>query len=99
MQVETIGDAYMVVSGLPWLSKSTGETDKHAIQIVEMAFDMLDNIATLINPTNKMPMKIRVGEKSFEEWSHLNGWIYYYLKLYLGCHSGPVVAGVVGIKM
>jgi hypothetical protein len=52
----------MVVSGLPWLSNSTGESDKHAIQIVEMAFDMLDNIATLINPTNKMPMKIRVGK-------------------------------------
>ena len=60
----------MVVSGLP------ERTDHHAVEIVDMAFDMLDNIATLLNPTNKVPMKIRVG-----------------------AHSGPVVAGVVGLKM
>jgi hypothetical protein len=54
----------MVVSGLPWLVKPGDGTS--AIQIVEMAFDMLDNIATLINPTNNRPMKIRVGKKTFE---------------------------------
>ena len=64
--METIGDAYMVVSGLPWLVKPGDGTSKHAIQIVEMAFDMLDNIATLINPTNNRPMKIRVGKKVFK---------------------------------
>ena len=47
----------MVVSGLP------ERTEKHAIEIVEMAFDMLNNIATLPNPTNNNPMKIRVGKQ------------------------------------
>jgi class 3 adenylate cyclase len=63
-KIKTIGDAYMVVSGLPWLVKPGDGTS--AIQIVEMAFDMLDNIATLINPTNNRPMKIRVGKKIFK---------------------------------
>lgn len=69
-KVETIGDAYMVVSGLP------EKTNNHAQNIVDMAFDMLNAIATLPNPATGEPMKIRVG-----------------------CHSGPVVAGVVGLKM
>lgn len=69
-KVETIGDAYMVVSGLP------ERTNNHAHNIVDMAFDMLNAIATLPNPATGEPMKIRVG-----------------------CHSGPVVAGVVGLKM
>lgn len=60
----------MVVSGLP------ERTNNHAHSIVEMAFDMLNAIATLPNPATGEPMKIRVG-----------------------CHSGPVVAGVVGLKM
>ena len=50
----------MVVSGLPWLS-CTKIKNYHATEIVEMAFDMLDNIATLMNPTNNQPMKIRIG--------------------------------------
>lgn len=69
-KVETIGDAYMVVSGLP------ERTNLHAEEIIEMAFDMLNAIATLTNPATGEPLKIRVG-----------------------CHSGPVVAGVVGLKM
>ena len=69
-KVETIGDAYMVVSGLP------ERTNNHAIEIIEMAFDMLNAISTLINPATNVPMQIRVG-----------------------AHSGPVVAGVVGLKM
>jgi class 3 adenylate cyclase len=41
-----------------------------------MAFDMLDSIVTVTNPTNNEKLKIRIG-----------------------CHSGPVVAGIAGIKM
>lgn len=54
-KVETIGDAYMVVSGLP------ERTNKHAEEIIEMGFDMLNGISTLENPATLEPMKIRVG--------------------------------------
>ena len=60
----------MVVSGLP------EKTNNHGFEIIEMAFDMLNAISTLLNPVTSEPMKIRVG-----------------------CHSGAVVAGVVGLKM
>ena len=53
--METIGDAYMIVSGLP------ERNDQHAKEIIDMAFDMLDNIATILNPTTKVPLRIRVG--------------------------------------
>jgi hypothetical protein len=46
----------MIVSGLP------ERNDSHATEIVEMAFDMLNNIATILNPTTKVPLKIRVGK-------------------------------------
>ena len=55
MKVETIGDAYMVVSGLPERTKN------HGVEIVEMAFDMLNAIASLPNPATGEPMRIRVG--------------------------------------
>jgi len=69
-KVETIGDAYMLVSGLPERARD------HAAEIIDMAFDMLDAIVTVTNPTNAEKLKIRIG-----------------------CHSGPVVAGIAGIKM
>jgi hypothetical protein len=45
----------MVVSGLP------EKTNNHAVEIIEMGFDMLDAISTLLNPGTSEPMKIRVG--------------------------------------
>ena len=91
-KVETIGDAYMVVSGLP------ERTDNHASEIVEMAFDMLDNITTLNNPVTKEPMKIRVGKLNrFQDKNFQKNLIIQTKKI--GCHSGPVVSGVVGLKM
>ncbi|XP_074644011.1 uncharacterized protein LOC141900864 [Tubulanus polymorphus] len=71
-KVETIGDAYMVASGLP-----TRNGRRHSAEIGTMALDLLDQIALLEIP-------------------HLPGTVF---QLRIGCHTGPVVAGIVGSKM
>ncbi|XP_074026495.1 receptor-type guanylate cyclase Gyc76C isoform X3 [Leptinotarsa decemlineata] len=71
-KVETIGDAYMVVSGLP-----IRNGDKHAGEIASMALDLLcavKNYSIAHRPNDS-------------------------LKLRIGIHTGPVVAGVVGLTM
>lgn len=72
LQVETIGDAYMVVSGLP-----TRNDILHAREIARMSL-------TLLNAVMSFTIRHRPGEQ---------------LKLRIGVHSGPCVAGVVGLKM
>jgi len=67
-KIKTVGDAYMVVSGIP-----TPRVD-HAEAIAQMALDMLGAIAQF-NADNNQNFNIRIG-----------------------IHSGPVVAGVIGIK-
>jgi adenylate cyclase len=67
-KIKTIGDAYMVVAGLP-----TPRPD-NAGAIAEMALDMQTAIVEL---------NAELG-KSF--------------RLRIGIHSGPVVAGVIGIR-
>merc|ERR1719225_33141 len=69
-KVETIGDAYLIVAGCPVKAAN------HAIKICDIAFDMMDGISMLKDPSNGEPIHMRIG-----------------------CHSGPVVAGVVGLKM
>ncbi|KAI0240857.1 Atrial natriuretic peptide receptor 1 [Lamellibrachia satsuma] len=71
-KVETIGDAYMVVSGLPIRNGNT-----HAREIARMSLKLLSSI------------------DSFE----VPGLPDYKLQLRIGLHSGPCVAGVVGLKM
>ncbi|ELU11951.1 hypothetical protein CAPTEDRAFT_165186 [Capitella teleta] len=71
-KVETIGDAYMVVSGVP---QRNG--DRHASETAGMAVDLVAASEVFVIPhMPKEPLKIRVG-----------------------MHSGPVCAGVVGLKM
>ncbi|XP_076086310.1 uncharacterized protein LOC143056978 [Mytilus galloprovincialis] len=70
-KVETVGDGYMVVSGVP---RRNGV--RHASEIATLSLDLLYHV-------NKL------------ELPHLSGERY---KLRIGCHSGPVVAGVVGSK-
>ncbi|KAI3379471.1 hypothetical protein SNEBB_001321 [Seison nebaliae] len=71
-KVETIGDAYMVVSGLP-----TRNGDRHASEISRMSLALLNGIHS-----------IKVGKNKNEQ-----------LRIRIGIHSGPCVAGVVGRKM
>ncbi|XP_077978914.1 uncharacterized protein LOC144434336 [Glandiceps talaboti] len=71
-KVETIGDAYMVVSGVP---NRNGK--HHAGEIATLALDLKHHVACIAI-------------------DHLPGTI---MRLRIGIHSGPAVAGVVGIKM
>ena len=46
----------MVVSGLP------ERNNNHATEIIEMGFDMLIGISTLMNPASNKSLMIRVGK-------------------------------------
>lgn len=67
-KIKTIGDAYMVVGGLPC------HRDDHAIAVADMALSMQRMISQINTPLGQ-PFALRIG-----------------------IHSGPVVAGVIGIK-
>ncbi|XP_033327038.1 guanylate cyclase 32E isoform X2 [Megalopta genalis] len=71
-KVETIGDAYMVVSGLPIRNGI-----QHAGEIASMSL-------CLLNAIKQFTIRHRPLDK---------------LQLRIGIHSGPVCAGVVGLKM
>ncbi|XP_063832442.1 atrial natriuretic peptide receptor 1-like isoform X3 [Ostrinia nubilalis] len=71
-KVETIGDAYMVVSGLPERNGT-----RHACEVARMALALLDAVK-----------RFRIRHRPHDQ-----------LKLRIGLHSGPCVAGVVGLKM
>ncbi|XP_062844877.1 retinal guanylyl cyclase 1 [Trichomycterus rosablanca] len=71
-KVETIGDAYMVASGVP-----TRNGNRHAAEMANMSLDILSCIGTFkLRHMPSVKVKIRIG-----------------------LHSGPVVAGVVGLTM
>lgn len=71
-KVETIGDAYMFVSGLPELNSYL-----HAGEVAAASLELLDSIKTFT-----------VAHVPDEK-----------LRLRIGNHAGPVVTGVVGIRM
>ncbi|XP_036031521.1 guanylate cyclase D [Onychomys torridus] len=71
-KVETIGDAYMVASGLPRRNGS-----RHAAEIANMALDILSYAGNFrMRHAPDVPICVRAG-----------------------LHSGPCVAGVVGLTM
>uniref|UniRef100_A0A8C5ART8 Guanylate cyclase n=1 Tax=Gadus morhua TaxID=8049 RepID=A0A8C5ART8_GADMO len=71
-KVETIGDAYMVASGVPILNG-----DRHAAEIANMALDILSAVGTFkMRHMPDVPLRLRIG-----------------------LHTGPCVAGVVGLSM
>ncbi|CAJ0583578.1 unnamed protein product, partial [Mesorhabditis spiculigera] len=69
-KVETIGDAYVVVGGVP------EPCENHAERVLNASIGMLMESKLCLSPITKKPIKIRIG-----------------------VHCGPVVAGVVGMKM
>ncbi|CAM1291419.1 Uncharacterised protein g121 [Pycnogonum litorale] len=71
-KIETIGDAYMVVSGLP-----VRNGNQHAGEIASMSLHLLDKVK-----------RFKIRHRPLDT-----------LKLRIGIHSGPVCAGVVGLKM
>ncbi|XP_074092304.1 guanylate cyclase 2G-like [Macrotis lagotis] len=71
-KVETIGDAYMVASGLPLRNGI-----RHVEEIATMSLNFLSAV-----------VHFKIGHMPEEK-----------LKLRIGLHTGPVVAGVVGITM
>ncbi|XP_004857646.1 retinal guanylyl cyclase 1 [Heterocephalus glaber] len=71
-KVETIGDAYMVASGLPQRNRQ-----RHAAEIANMSLDILSAVGSFhMRHMPEVPVRIRIG-----------------------LHSGPCVAGVVGLTM
>ena len=54
--METIGDAYMVVSGAPDSSKF------HAIYVADLAFAMLGSMKELTDPSSQQHLRIRIGK-------------------------------------
>lgn len=57
LQVETIGDAYMVASGLP-----VPNENRHAAEIANMALDILSAVGTFkMKHMPDVPVRIRIG--------------------------------------
>ncbi|XP_017285209.1 atrial natriuretic peptide receptor 1 [Kryptolebias marmoratus] len=71
-KVETIGDAYMVVSGLP-----VRNGKQHGREVTRMSLALLDAVKNF-----------KIRHRPSQQ-----------LRLRIGIHSGPVCAGVVGLKM
>ena len=78
-QVETIGDAYMVVSGLPMPNEG-----RHVTEICNMALDLLDEVASFrIRHRPETHLQLRIGVHTGpcaagkaarnESWAHSNG--------------------------
>lgn len=71
-KIKTIGDAYMLASGVPT------STPKHAQLVIDTALQMLEATRRINLESEKR------GLPTFE--------------IRIGIHSGPVVAGIVGVK-
>jgi len=57
LQVETIGDAYMVVSGLP-----NPNEGRHIVEICNMALDLLDEVSRFkIRHRPEQKLMLRIG--------------------------------------
>ncbi|XGW14967.1 hypothetical protein V3C99_000895, partial [Haemonchus contortus] len=69
-KVETVGDSYMTVGGIP------DQIAEHAEMICHVAIGMLWEARSVPEPVSKKPLQVRIG-----------------------IHSGPLIAGVVAVRM
>ncbi|CAH8460578.1 unnamed protein product [Schistosoma mattheei] len=84
-KVETVNDSYMLVSGAPH------RTPLHAAHIVDTALEIIEvTLLSLYWPESIG--NIPANNKNKTVYTNEN------LHLYIGCHTGPIVAGVVGYK-
>ncbi|OON22750.1 heme NO binding protein [Opisthorchis viverrini] len=81
-KVETVGDSYMLVSGAPQ------RTPMHAAHITEMAMEMI--VATQHGLSWPQTAQKSANERRHSLTEHV--------QLFVGCNTGPIVAGVVGYK-
>ncbi|KAK1134526.1 hypothetical protein K0M31_007308 [Melipona bicolor] len=101
-QVETVGRVYMAASGAP------DRTENHAQNIADVSLQLLKHVRSLKLPSG-VDIQIRIGNLtrqsdffllniferlSKDERNHVQA-----CSTFLGIHSGPAVAGVVGIKV
>uniref|UniRef100_A0A3Q0KJK7 guanylate cyclase n=1 Tax=Schistosoma mansoni TaxID=6183 RepID=A0A3Q0KJK7_SCHMA len=84
-KVETVNDSYMLVSGAPH------KTPLHAAHIIDTALEIIEvTLLSLYWPESSE--NITANNKNKTVYTNEN------LHLYIGCHTGPIVAGVVGYK-
>ena len=57
--METIGDAYMVVGGLPT------SCEDHADKVANMACSMLDAVTQVHSPVDAQPIKVRRTDNDY----------------------------------
>ncbi|NXX23424.1 ANPRB protein, partial [Podargus strigoides] len=97
-KVETIGDAYMVVSGLPERNGT-----KHADEIAKMSLDLVAAVGQVViphMPTGRLQLRAGVHTGTSALGIALRFFHLCLTGVSLPCiFSGPCVAGVVGYKM
>ncbi|XP_071446194.1 uncharacterized protein [Hetaerina americana] len=84
-KVETIGDSYMVASGLP-----VKNGNQHVSEVATMALDLLAGSTALRIPHRRAAV---VEKADSDDGGGCK------LQIRSGIHTGPVVAGIVGSKM
>jgi class 3 adenylate cyclase len=81
-KIKTIGDAYLAVCGLP------NEDEKHARKVVKAALEILEFIERTDAALKGRKVDIGLPDSGPDSL----------FRVKIGIHTGPVVAGVVGIK-